>query len=919
MAFLLGYPRRLGEHGTINMRGHRLWVREALPIAGLAALAAVKLWAIVTPFAGSRLHLGGDFGLAVEPYFYHQLKRGILALWDPTLGTGSPFLGSGTHHPMFLQAHLHLFYPLNLLVLGLLERGQHIPHVVLQYHHLLHYAMAGGFTYLFARQLGLGRFAASVSGIAFMFSGFMLAHITHWTMIDTMAWLPAILACLVRADSTQRPRWGALGGLALGVAFLAGHPQLFYHVVLATVALGLTLVARRAAAAEPWRRLAAILLLVPAVALGVSAVQLVPSWEMAVASHRAGLGYDWKTTGSLLPAYLAQAILPWGLFTVGGWRTSGSEYYLYPGVLPLILAVHALMRRWDWRVSFHAVLGFVAILLAFGDHYGLYRPTYDLLPGLTLFRIPARFVGLAGFAVAILAGLGAQALVTGPRPNALARGVGRLALGAGAGVVPLMLVLVWAQARPNADDFQNFASQYLMLVLLLAGAALVVSWPGRASPLALRAAALVVLLADLLFGSYPVTDTSRNPDVRPPREREWVEAISRTTEPLRLHRGHHLHPQTIYRYGWGVVDGESTFAPPAFLDLYALGREHPRLQDLLNVRYVLPDGAGPPPAPANLTGPLRIWPGALRRLSLTAGGAARQVEIHSHLVHGLEVRQGQIVATARVIAADGSVAAIPLRAGIETGEWSLDRPGARAGHGKPVVVRSWSVPEGYQGHTYRATVDLSKGFRPSQLLLEGGPGPAVLVVERFAVDNTQAWPPGPEPERFRQVTAGLYENVRAFPRAFLVRRARQVPAAQVLDQLGDLDPVEEALTADPPPTGFTPAPHIGGPPLPPVRIVKYAPEHVVLETETPEPAVLVLSDTFDHRWRAWDNGQPVSIARADHALRAVFLAAGRHRVEFRYRQPSVFVGLGVTLATLAALGGAGALAWRRGHPVSPPA
>jgi hypothetical protein len=61
----------------------------------------------------------------------------------------------------------------------------------------------------------------------------------------------------------------------------------------------------------------------------------------------------------------------------------------------------------------------------------------------------------------------------------------------------------------------------------------------------------------------------------------------------------------------------------------------------------------------------------------------------------------------------------------------------------------------------------------------------------------------------------------------------------------------------------------------------------------------------------------VSIARADHALRAVFLTAGRHRVEFRYRQPSVFVGLGLTIATLAALGGAGLLAWRRGRLVSP--
>jgi hypothetical protein len=62
-----------------------------------------------------------------------------------------------------------------------------------------------------------------------------------------------------------------------------------------------------------------------------------------------------------------------------------------------------------------------------------------------------------------------------------------------------------------------------------------------------------------------------------------------------------------------------------------------------------------------------------------------------------------------------------------------------------------------------------------------------------------AWPPGPEPERFRRVTADLYENVRAFPRAFLVRRARQVPAAQILDQLRDLDPVEEVLITDPPP------------------------------------------------------------------------------------------------------------------------
>ena len=116
---------------------------------------------------------------------------------------------------------------------------------------------------------------------------------------------------------------------------------------------------------------------------------------------------------------------------------------------------------------------------------------------------------------------------------------------------------------------------------------------------------------------------------------------------------------------------------------------------------------------------------------------------------------------------------------------------------------------------------------------------------------------------------------------------------------------------EPPPAGFTPAPRFGAAPFPPVRVVSYAPAHVVLETETREPAVLVLSDTFDPRWRAWDNGQPVPIARGDHALRAVFLSAGPHRVEYRFRQPSVFVGLGITLATLGALGVAWIVASRR--------
>jgi hypothetical protein len=146
-----------------------------------------------------------------------------------------------------------------------------------------------------------------------MFSGFMLGHVAHWTFIDTIVWLPLVLACLVRADTTERLRWGALAGLFLGIACLAGMPQIFYYMALATGALGLTLLVRRVVARRPWRRVGLALVLVPVVALGIAAVQLVPSWEAGVGSFRAGLDYAWKVNGSLPPSFLLfQLLLPGG-------------------------------------------------------------------------------------------------------------------------------------------------------------------------------------------------------------------------------------------------------------------------------------------------------------------------------------------------------------------------------------------------------------------------------------------------------------------------------------------------------------------------------------------------------------------------------------------------------------------------------
>ena len=90
-----------------------------------------------------------------------------------------------------------------------------------------------------------------------------------------------------------------------------------------------------------------------------------------------------------------------------------------------------------------------------------------------------------------------------------------------------------------------------------------------------------------------------------------------------------------------------------------------------------------------------------------------------------------------------------------------------------------------------------------------------------------------------------------------------------------------------------------------------------LETTVDEPVLLILSDTYAPGWQAWDNGRPVTILRADRALRGVALAAGNHVVEFRYGQPAFWLGLAVSGTTVLSVAMGGVLAWRRRRAAGP--
>jgi hypothetical protein len=175
--------------------------------------------------------------------------------------------------------------------------------------------------------------------------------------------------------------------------------------------------------------------------------------------------------------------------------------------------------------------------------------------------------------------------------------------------------------------------------------------------------------------------------------------------------------------------------------------------------------------------------------------------------------------------------------------------------------------------------------------------------------------PGEAPPFLRLVytgSAAVYEYLAALPRATVVGAYGVVPdtGRVAVDSLaaGTHDPAEFTwLVQDPklalgPVTGAT------------ASITKYGLHQVDVDVDTPGAGLLRLADMWYPDWRVTVDGRPAELLRADHALRAVAVPAGRHKVEFRYASPSVtrglWVSIGCALAALALLAG-GWLAGRR--------
>ncbi|HTA95248.1 MAG TPA: YfhO family protein, partial [Verrucomicrobiae bacterium] len=79
---------------------------------------------------------------------------------------------------------------------------------------------------------------------------------------------------------------------------------------------------------------------------------------------------------------------------------------------------------------------------------------------------------------------------------------------------------------------------------------------------------------------------------------------------------------------------------------------------------------------------------------------------------------------------------------------------------------------------------------------------------------------------------------------------------------------------------------------------KFENQTVDAQIEADAPAIVVISQTYYHDWRAYVDGQPATLLRANYAFQAVQVSAGRHHIKLIYQDRAFEIGAVISLATL---------------------
>ena len=436
-----------------------------------------------------------------------QVHQGNLPLWNPLNGLGVPLAFNWQSGVFSLPALVGYVMPLRLAF----TTGVLVTVVV-----------AGSGAYVFARVLRLGVMASTLVGTVFILSGPMFSFL-GWADTSVGSWMGWMFAAaLLVMRGRRRLLWVCILAITIAMSVYAGHPETTFLILLALALFVMVLLVQQVWRGELWTRALRTACYVGAGGLtgaALSAPLLLPGLQVIYQSGRTNTGNYESIT---IPDH---SLLQFVFQGFDGFPTSSSHWFgslsyewtaFYVGVIALALAVLAIGARWrrpevPALVTIIVVLGTLFLVPSVNSSVGHLPVVGDVL--LSYGTLPM------AFAVAVLAGIGLDALVRGHAELRV-----RQWTAASFGGLALMLLALWLFGRGHlpADEASIREASFVWpTVATLLGLLIIVALDravrrkqGRTQVIVARSAAAALVLCETVFlvsAALPLWTSSSNP------------------------------------------------------------------------------------------------------------------------------------------------------------------------------------------------------------------------------------------------------------------------------------------------------------------------------------------------------------------------------------------------------------------------
>lgn len=371
------------------------WLRRVTVTALFTALTAMMTWPQAIVIAThAPPHQDVFFNLWRLRWIHHALTTSPSRLFD----------GNVFHPERHVLALSDAILVEGLFALPLFLMG--LPPVLVHNLTLLGAIVASGVgMFVLARHLSGSDAAAVVAGVIFAFAPYRFDHYMHMEL-QWAVWMPWAFWALQRALETGTLRYGALTGVFIALQLLS---SIYYGMFLALLILVIGGVQLLALRPRPVLRTVTGLTLGAAIAGTAAAVYSMP---YSAASARVGTRHVHEIRMFSARPRDYRVATP-GNLLYGGRHPSAPERQLFPGILPLLLALVGLLLVRPDVIGIAYLLGLiVAFDLSLGLHGQLYPVLHQHVSAFSGLRAPARASILGLLFLGVLAAKGCAALRT---------------------------------------------------------------------------------------------------------------------------------------------------------------------------------------------------------------------------------------------------------------------------------------------------------------------------------------------------------------------------------------------------------------------------------------------------------------------------------------------------------------------------